>query len=468
MRIESMRFIDREDELRVLEEAYSSNKAELIIIYGRRRIGKTFLLSFFAKTRKAIYLIVNYSEREPALRNLGEQLLKQVELPYAPRIESFSDLYELLGKQGIRLVIIDEFQRLHRTGGVAELQSVWDHFLAGSKIMLVLAGSSVGMMEKIGFSYESPLYGRSTRILKIRELDYTSVRAFVARYGEEDKVRAYAVFGGTPGYLALLDDGRGLLENIEELVLKPGAPLREEPRVLLSMELREPSRYLQVLRAIASGATRLGEIADKAGVKASEVGKYVRVLERDLDLVERRYPLLEENRRGRARYYIKDNFFKFWFNMVFPNNGLLELGLYREVSRHLWSSIDAYTSHIFEQVALQHFISLVRRGRIQVSRVGRWWRRDIEIDFVAIDTNSNTAYFAEVKWSKKPLDRRVLYSLISKAEEFPWRRNTRRNVYILYNRGGFTFSEEEDVQLYTLKNLEEDFNKIQPSIEYFR
>ena len=164
--------------------------------------------------------------------------------------------------------------------------------------MLVLAGSSIGMMEKLGLSYESPLYGRSTKILKIGEFDYVSIRPFVAKYDEEDKVRTYAVFGGTPGYLALLNDNKSLLENIEELVLRPGAPLREEPRILLSMELREPSRYLQVLKAIADGATKLGEIADKSGIKVNEVGKYIRVLKEDL--VKRLYPLLEENRRGKA------------------------------------------------------------------------------------------------------------------------------------------------------------------------
>jgi len=147
------------------------------------------------------------------------------------------------------------------------------------------------------------IYGR--RRIKIQEFDYASARLFTAKYREDDKVRAYAVFWGTPGYLALLDDNRSLLENIEELVLKPGAPLREEPRVLLSMELREPSKYLQVLRAIASGATKLGEIADKAGVKTSEIGKYIRVLEKDLDLVERKYPILEENKRGKLDTILK-------------------------------------------------------------------------------------------------------------------------------------------------------------------
>ena len=463
----SMKFVDREEELEALGEAYSSGRAELVVLYGRRRVGKTFLLSFFARERGAVYLVVNYSDRELALRDLVDQLLAQVELPYPPRVDSFTQLYELLARLGRRLVVVDEFQRLHGTGGVQELQSAWDRLLSRSGLMLVLSGSSVGMMERIGLSAESPLYGRATRVLHVKPLGYREARAFMPGYAEEDRVRGYAVFGGTPGYLALLDEGSGLLDNIVSLVLRPGAPLREEPRVLLSMELREPSRYLEVLRAVAGGATRLGEIADKSGVKASEVGKYLRVLERELGLVERRYPLLEEGRRGRARYYLADNFFRFWFSMVFPYRPLLELGLYREVAGKIWAGIDSYASHAFEEVAMQHFALLARRGAASFTRIGRWWRGDVEIDFVAVDEETGTAYFAEAKWSGKPVDRRVLYRLAAKAQEFPWRKGSRREVYVLYSRSGFTFEGDGEVWLFTLGDVKKLFEKEAPRVEWF-
>jgi len=197
-------FIDRGKELKVLEEAYNSGRKELIIIYGRRRIGKTFLISFFLRRRKGIYLTVNFEERDSALRDLVRQLQEQVKLPYQPRIDSFTDLYKLLITVKANLIVIDEFQRLHGTGGVTELQSFWDRLSFEKNIMVVLSGSSVGMMEKIGLSYESPLYGRATKILKMEDLDYGSARLFIKGYSEEDKVRTYAVFGGTPGYLARL------------------------------------------------------------------------------------------------------------------------------------------------------------------------------------------------------------------------------------------------------------------------
>lgn len=454
-----MKFVNREEELKVLEEACRSGRAELIIIYGRRRMGKTTLLSVFAKPKNSVYLIVNFNERESALMDLTAQFLSQVKLPYTPLIRSFSDLYMLFNQIDASIIIIDEFQRLHDTGGVTELQHIWDQYLSKGCKIIILCGSAVGMMERIGLSYESPLYGRATRILKIKELDYGSARNFMEKYSEEDKVRTYAVFGGTPGYLTLIDDRKSLFQNIKNLILNRGAVLRKEPLILLSMELREPTRYIQVLEVIAQGATKLGEIASKTGFKTSDIAKYIRILEKELDLIERKYPILEERKRGRARYYLKNNFFKFWFNYIFPYINLLEFGLQSRVMNIVRKNLDIYTSKIFEDIALQHFIGLSRKGYFKFTRIGKWWWRDIEIDIVAIDEKRLNTYFIEVKWTDKPIDKRELYKLISKAEEFPWKKGKRRETYIMYSRKGYTFESEENTYLYTLENIQQYFDK---------
>ncbi|MEM4688807.1 MAG: ATP-binding protein, partial [Thermofilaceae archaeon] len=285
-----MIFVDRESELGVLEQAYSSGRSELVVIYGRRRIGKTFLLSLFLKRKGGVYLCVNHEERDLALRDLAEQLSEQAVLPYPPKLESFRDLYEVLASLNVRLIVIDEFQRLLKAGGLTELQHAWDARLSRSNVLLVLSGSAVGVAERVATSPSSPIFGRATRVVKLGELSYSAVRAFLPSYSEEDRVRSYAVFGGVPGYLSRLSPNRTLLENVEELVLKPGAPLREEPLILLKLELRNPSRYAEILRAVAEGATQFGEIADRAGLKVVELPKYLRVLEEDLNLIERRYP----------------------------------------------------------------------------------------------------------------------------------------------------------------------------------
>jgi AAA+ ATPase superfamily predicted ATPase len=459
-----MLFIDREEELRVLEEACESGEGQMVLIYGRRRIGKTYLISRFLRERGGVYLCVNHEERELALRDLTEQLFTQVKLPYTPRVSSFRELFELLEAAGARVVVVDEFQRLLKAGGLTELQHAWDQKLSRSGILLVLSGSAVGVAERVGLSHASPLFGRVTRVLKVGELGYRAVRAFLPGYAEEDKVRVYGVFGGVPGYLALLNPRLPLGENIARLALAPGAPLREEPVILLKLELRSPSRYVEILRAIAGGATQFGEIADKSGVKATELPKYLRVLEEDLGIVERRYPLLSEGSRGRAKYYVRDSFTRFWFRFVYPNRVLLELGLYSEVASRLPEALERQASEAFEEVARQHFALLAKSGRVSFTRIGRWWSGDVEIDLVAIDERRGAAYFIEVKWTRQPVGKEVLRRLERKAEEFPWRREDRREVYVLYSRSGFTFEPEEGVLLFSLPDVQRDFEQERPLV----
>jgi len=454
-----MLFIDREEELRALEEAWSSGTAQMVLIYGRRRIGKTYLISRFLREKGGVYLCANHEERELALRDLTEQLQAQVKLPYTPRVSNFRELFELFVAAGARVVVIDEFQRLLKAGGLTELQHAWDQKLSRSRILLLLSGSAVGVAERVGLSHASPLFGRVTRALKVSELSYRAVRAFLPSYLEGDRVRAYGVFGGVPGYLALLNSQLPLEENIAKLALKPGAPLREEPVILLKLELRNPSRYVEILRAIAGGATQFGEIADKSGIKATELPKYLRVLEEDLGLVERRYPLLSEGSRGRVRYYVRDSFTRFWFRFVYPNMVLLELGLYLDVASKLPEALERQASEAFEEVARQHLALLAKRGTMSFTRMGRWWSSDVEIDLVAIDEQKGIVYFIEVKWSKHPIGREVLRRLERKAEEFPWKRNERKEVYVLYSRSGFAFEPEENVLLFSLGDVERDFKR---------
>jgi len=453
----SIIFINREEELKILKDLYSSGRGGLVLIYGRRRIGKTYLINFFTRKLKSIYLIVNYEDRESALNDLKRQFIMQTNFSYKPSINSFSDLYRLFPISKARVVIIDEFQRLWKTGGITELQSVWDRELLRSNIILILSGSAVGMIERIGLSYEAPLYGRASKIIKLNEFDYRGARIFVKNFSSVDKVRCYSIFGGVPGYLSLIDDSISLMENIEKLVLKTGAPFREEPYNLLAMELREPSRYMRILEVMSEGATKLGEIADKAGIKIYEVGKYLRVLQKELGLVEKRYPIMER-KKVKSRYFINDNFFRFWFRFIRPNMNLIELGLYDRVLDEIKGKIDEHASIAFEKIALQHMIMLAKKNKINFNKIGKWWKGDVEIDIIAVDEKLKSVYFVEVKWTKKPITKKVLYSLISKSNEFKWGKNERKNMYILYSRAGFNF-EEEEAMLFSLEDIEKDFDK---------
>jgi len=443
-------FIDRGRELAFLEDRYRSGRAELIVVYGRRRVGKTFLLRRFLAGKRGVYFVV--SRLGNTLQELSEAIGEQLGV-HPPLLRNYRDLFEYVAgesRDSRFVLVIDEFQRLaeHDSSFLTELQATWDTLLGSTKVFIVLSGSSVGVVERVALSSSSPVFGRRTGQLKVKPFTFACAKEFAGGWLCEDKVRSYAVFGGIPAYLSLLDSSRSLLDNVRSLILEPWGPLHEEPYFLLAAETREPLRYMSILEAMASGATTLGEIASRSGLPASELPRYLRTLETLLDVVERSYPLLEEGRRGRARYRVKDNFLRFWFRFVRPNLHLLELGEVDRVAARVAEQLDEYVSTVFEEVALEHF-----SRSVPALRVGRWWRGEVEIDGVAVDEKNKVAYFMEAKWSKHPLGRSALRELERKAEEFDWKRGERREVYYLYSRSGFTFEAEESVRLVSLEEL---------------
>jgi len=447
------KFINRKKELLFLKDRYGSGKAELILIYGRRRIGKTYLIrKFMEGIKRKVYVIVKRPGKN-SLRDFSETL--EGLMGFSPRLEEFSDLYRLLKDLSSNrlLFVIDEFQRLAEQDQsfLMEMQAAWDQYLSKSKIMLILMGSSVGAVERVGISPSSPIYGR-TGVMKLGPFRFSCARKFLQEYSDEDQVRAYSIFGGTPAYLDMLDPSSKLEENVMSLILGRGAPLKEEPIFLLAQETREPLRYMTILEAIASGATTLGEIASKSDMKVTDLPRYLSVLEKELDVVGREYPLLEKPRRGKTRYRMKDEFFRFWFRFVHPNWDFLEMGEEKKVLKIIIRELDVHTSLTFEEIAKEHFL----RSQ-DVEKVGRWWKGDVEIDLVGLRSNPPTSIFTEVKWTSKPVGREVLNSLISKASLFNWKKGEREEKYVIYSRSGFTFNSDE-AELIDLRRLMEELD----------
>ena len=455
-------FVDREAELGLLEEAYRSGRPELVVVYGRRRLGKTFLIRRFLREHRGLYLVANYSERGLALLDLSRQA--SAELGVRARFEWLGDLLVLAARLlGDRpLIVIDEFQRLGGTGLLAEVQSFWDRWGPELNPMLVLVGSGVGVVERVALSYDSPLYGRVTRVLRLGGFGYREARVFMEGWGPEDRVRGYSVFGGTPHYLALIDDSEPLEENILRLILEPSGPLHEEPLVILWAETREHDRYAAILEAIASGRSRLTEIADYTGIPREQLPKYLSVLEEGLGLVERVYPLGMEGKPRYTRYRLTDFFFDFWFSEVHPNRGLIELDP-RAALRRVVQRLDERAGRAWETVAAEHLLLLRKRGEIAFDRLGGWWWKGTEIDLVAVDEGTSTVYFVECKWGEA--DQHTLARLQAKAREFPWRRGSRREAYIVYARRARGLEGRPGVTVYTLEDVEEDFEANKPRVE---
>ncbi len=461
-----MRFVDRERELSVLEKAISSPRSELVVVYGRRRIGKTFLLRYFNAIYGGVYLFANYEERGLLLRDLSRQL----SMVYGRSLgvyEDFHGLYaaalELAEKysRGKPLLVIDEAQRLAGTGGLAELQHMWDTELSSGNVIIVLSGSGAGIVIRSLLGYDSPLYGRATRVIRLDMFGYREARVFMENWAAEDRVRGYSVYGGMPAYLSAINSSMSLAENIYENILNPSSFLHHDPLYMLSIETREPQRYLAVLSAIAAGRHRPGEIAAHLGLSINIVSKYLYVLEHGLGLIEKIYPLGYEGRKRHARYIIRDNYYRFWLRIIYPRLGDPALHTRSYLDKALRAA-EEHASRVWEEIAREHMLLLRSRERISFTAIGPWWRRGTEIDLVAIDEENKMAYFIECKWRRRQRIDRLLDKLRAKAEQTPWRSWTRR--YILYLLGEPRGAVSSEATVYTLEDVEKDFEAAKPLV----
>ncbi|ASJ04833.1 MULTISPECIES: ATP-binding protein [Thermococcus] len=401
------KFIDRERELEFLERAYSSDRAEFLVIYGRRRIGKTELLLHFARDKPHVYFLATERPYRDNLRELqrllseflGDRLFGKV---------TFEDVDELLmafteriGDEKV-ILIIDEFPLLieHHRPVLSLLQKAWDLKLSETRIMLILCGSSVSAMESEVLAYKSPLYGRRTGQWRLTEIPFFHIGEFLPGYTVENLVKVYGITGGIPAYLLQFDPKKDFDENVVENVLSKGAFLYEEAEFLLREELREPANYFAILQAIASGRSRFGEIVNSTGLDKSLVSKYLAVLQR-LGIVEREVPvtatLKEASKRG--LYSIADNYFAFWFRYVLPNKGYLEAGLAEEVWERSKSDFNAYMGSVFEKLIRNPEVFLRLTG-FRFTKLGRWWRKGEEIDLLALNEMEKRALLIEVKWKE--------------------------------------------------------------------
>ncbi|MGB9717090.1 MAG: ATP-binding protein [Thermoproteota archaeon] len=434
-------FVDREDELQYLEEKFRSTNPELLVIYGRRRIGKTELVARFIRGKPAVYFL---ADRRPE-RDLLEEFKEK--MSQALRDESFSKLevrnwLELFKeflkwwKGGKVIIVIDEFPMLIEDNKAipSVFQKIWDLELKNSHVVLILLGSSVSMMETEVLSYRSPLYGRRTGQWKLQPLRFNCLREFFKEYSEEDLVRVYGCLGGVPAYLLKFDPNIPFWDNVATRIFRKGEFLYGEAEFLLREELREPRLYSAILKAVAFGASSFGEIAGFTGLEKTLLSKYLDVLE-ELGWVERLYPVGERIKPRKALYRIADPYMAFWFRYVFPNKSELELGNVDPVLEKVKRDYDAYLGMVYEQIFRESLYSL-KKIPFRPKIVGKWWFKDQEIDAVALDEAQSSSAFFEVKWSslKGVKAEGIIQALKQKAQNFKWRKSRRREYFGLVAR----------------------------------
>jgi len=419
-------FFGRSNEINKLNDMYSSDNFELAIIYGRRRVGKTTLIREFIKGKKSIFFAASESTAEVNLASLSRSIGGKNDSPIYQDYESaFSALFEMANDERL-IFVIDEYPYLAESHKAISslLQIAIDHNRDTSKIMIILCGSSMSFMENQVLGYKSPLYGRRTAQFKILPFDFFDSLPFLTSFSVVDKAVLYGVTGGIPEYLNKIKHDKSVRENIIDLFLTPSGHFFEEPSNLMKQELREPSTYNAIIEAIASGASRLNEIATKSKLENNKCAKYLASLI-SLGLVRKEYPYGETTSK-KSIYRLEDNMFRFWYRFVFTNESAIVVGMGDAVyDNEVEPQLNAYMGLIFEDICKQWLFEQAKENALPffIGSIGRWWgtdsktRQQVEIDIMA--EKKDNAIFAECKWKNADVDIDVLHELRRKSELFP-------------------------------------------------
>jgi len=440
-------FIGRDQELLELSKLYKSERLEVAVMYGRRRVGKTELIKYFCKDKKNIFFTAienstsyNLNIFTEAVYNSRLKLSDSAFTRAVPRdYLQLLDIIAELAKQEKVILVIDEYPYLAKAekSFSSILQKYIDNNFKNSCLLIILCGSSMSFMENQVLSSKSPLYGRRTSQFKIAPFNYSDAVKFVPHYSKEDKLLTYGIFGGTPYYLSQINNKTSLQENITELFFNTNGLLFEEPGSLIKQELREPHLYNAIITVIAGGGTRLSEIADKVNKPANLCESYIKKLI-SLDLVVKEKPTGEKT-GTKSLYILNDNMFKFWFRYVQDNLTLIIQGLGKKAVDALWPDINSFMGKCFEMVCIQYMWKNYDSLPVKPKEIGRWWgnnpkeKREEEIDILAFDDCG--AVFGECKFKNTKTGIDSLENLKRKSALFNKYTN---KYYYLFSKNGFT------------------------------
>ncbi len=428
-----MKFYDREKEIKKLR---SFKDPFIIAVVGRRRVGKTRLV--MESFPECIYLFASEEKSEKALS--GEWVERIREGIYIPHMEKIDRIIEYLVKTQDRVIFIDEVQNLEKINPaiISRIQRILDENRDRARV--IFCGSYVSMVNRMFTSSKSPLFGRTDMVLFLKELDFRTVREICRDMGIgfKDSIVFYSIFGGMPRYYELLEkSGEKRPERfIKEMFFDDLAPLKYEGSLVLRNEFGGEYRtYFSIMEAISSGKSTLTEISDYVGIKPQSISKYIAALKDDLDLIYRKVPVTEDERRSKmGRYFIKNNFYSFWFRFVHRNYSLMEEGNYGRVYEKTILSLSDHTARVFEDI-----IRDIVRERMDFDTVGSWWnRRGDEIDIVALNEKKKEILFGEVKWRNRPIACNVIDELMEKKELVKWHNEDRKEKFLIVSKAGFT------------------------------
>ena len=456
------KFINREAELATLRERFNNRGAEFIVVYGKRRIGKSMLLQKFMEDAEGIYFFCRIESQKEMLKRFSSQIAEEMDMEYlkeAPFTTWDSLLDFFIGNRTDNFAIVfDEFPYAvsANTTLPSIFQDYWDTKLKKTNLKIIICGPSVAMMESL-LGYKSPLYGRRTAQMNIDQMNFKNSCKFMENYSLDEKITVYSICGGTPAYLMEFGDA-ALTRCIEDKIFKKDAFMYNEVPFLLREELKEPRIYFSILNAISIGKTTLSEIVNHTGYEKGVITKYLSVLS-DLKLASRQIPVTEGVKSRKGIYVINDNFFAFWFRYVFNNMEMIERNLSSELVKSILKRNNEVCSRAFERICVEF---LLANPPFDFTRIGSWWHGEREIDIVALNDNTKEILFCECEYTNRMIDTDVYHSLIEKTGFVKWGIPERRETYCLISRSGFTkkmkkLAAVDNVLLFDLNDLEKSF-----------
>lgn len=459
--------IGRESELEQLENLEKSRYFEFLVMYGRRRVGKTTILQEFAGKHKVMFYSAQEKNDSLNLADFSRTAQRYFEGQYIAPFPSWEDAFSYITKKAEdnpAILIIDEFPFMAGPNPTIKsiIQHEIDHHWKNQKIFLILCGSSVSFMVNDIMGYESPLYGRTTATMEILPFDYYDSAKFFPGYSDTDKVIAYGILGGIPRYLNAFTGDYSIQKNIETRILANGAFLNDEPMMLLRTELREPNVYNSILEAIARGYNKIAEIADCIHEDKGKCSKYMVTL-LAIRLVEKKVPCGEPEGSRKSVYVLTDQFYRFWYHYIFANKSYYEMLGEKDAAEEIFDDISDFMGLAFEEICRQYLVRQAKQKKLPFipAYVGKWWgnnpaiKAQDDVDVLALNKNKTEGIFCECKFTNKPMPMEEYDDLITASKAFP---QLKKKYFMFISKGGYTApvqkrGEEDGTLLLTIEDL---------------
>lgn len=476
-----MKFVGRQRELQTLETFHRSPNAGLLVLYGRRRIGKTRLITHFLNQQQenpSFFWVATTHSEAFQLRDFSQAVLRHDPRMSGPPTEDFTfpgweaalqhlaNVVEL--EEKAHVIVLDEFTYLLRNEPAISsvFQKVWDHrFSQIPQLKLILTGSLIGMMARQVISYHAPLYGRATSQIRLRPLHYSAIHELLPERQVDERVAIYGVTGGVPAYMELFTRTPDFVSSLRDHCLVPGSIIMSDPALILYEQLQEPQTYESILSVIAAGFHQWSEIAKMAGVTETALGHYLKVLQ-ELEFIEKRDPVLVKPTSKRGRYYVRDHFLRFYYRFVVPQLGAIERGYKEAAADKIQAELRSFLgTHVFEELSREWVWAAAMSGQLDFTPevVGSYWHRyrgkGVQLDVVAAAPQSRTLLIGEAKWGRELLSRHILTDLVQRSQRMPQVAEGWKTQYALFAREGFTAALQEHATsigalLITLDELE--------------